>query len=981
MKRTFITPISQQRARGAPSATRMLGASLLLAIAGAFQPANAQTFKSGNVTCADLDPTWFECKIDPPNAGTFTCDGVTFNVIRPSTINPTNQSSFDWTATIGIDAVIAKGGKDANVYTYSPESLGATGLVSPANCGGGSQQCGLSHISFCYDKELIAEKTAEAKFYKKIDWTITKTALPEEASANAGEGADFGYKVEVKKNETFSGPYLVEGEITIRNISASAATFEVEDKVGGVVADVDCEQTSLDQGESTTCTYSAELDAPTNGTNTAKITSLTLGVGSVLASANYSFDSPILTEDSEPEEVKVTDTNGKTWTTAVGATWEYSVNHVCSTEAGNYGEDGTYSDKFSNVATILNTTDGDITYGSASAEVTLNCYAPLVSKDATPTFKRTYSWTIEKSVDVPKWKLDPGQTGTSTYTVMVTKDQKDSDFAVTGTISVKNPNPAGSMTVALSDDLPGSTNLTLGCTGLTIAALGTGTCTYSADLPDNTRRLNTATATINGLAVSYTAPVDFTGVLPTTVYGYPEINVTDDADDGVNQGWGPISSTQSFTYTAERTCARTIKDYWDKKTRHNVATITETGAKAFKDVTWECTLPPNATLNMIKDAVPAWERDWGWTIEKAADQTSINPLSIDQTFLVNYDVTVTPTVADLFKVSGSVNITNADHTEPASITSLSDALSPGNIGINLNCGITLPYTLAGGATLTCTYDRTLSPAEAQLAGLPPAQESTVVLTNKATAVTTDDFYGTQTFTAEWSATFANPDPETDKCVDITDTNLAEPLATQYCGVGGVKVFEYPLTVGPYQECGDYTVHNVASLKSDDGKMPTAEWTIDVKVPCVGCTLTPGYWKTHSAYGPAPYDPAWMKLGNADNDETSEVQDEGFFLSGQTYYQVLWTSSQGGNAYYILGRAYIAAQLNILGGAGSTPAVDGALKAAEGLFKKYKPDQVAALKANDSVRKDFITAAGTLDAFNNGLTGPGHCSEDRFSAVK
>lgn len=134
----------------------------------------------------------------------------------------------------------------------------------------------------------------------------------------------------------------------------------------------------------------------------------------------------------------------------------------------------------------------------------------------------------------------------------------------------------------------------------------------------------------------------------------------------------------------------------------------------------------------------------------------------------------------------------------------------------------------------------------------------------------------------------------------------------------------------------------------------------------GCTLTPGYWKTHSMYGPAPYDATWAMIG----------EDTPFFLSGQSYYEVLWTSPSGGNAYYILAHAYIAAELNQLNGASIPDDVLAAWNEATGLFSTYTPDEVAALKGNNGkeLRAQFIGLAEILDNYNNGLTGPGHCSE-------
>ena len=130
----------------------------------------------------------------------------------------------------------------------------------------------------------------------------------------------------------------------------------------------------------------------------------------------------------------------------------------------------------------------------------------------------------------------------------------------------------------------------------------------------------------------------------------------------------------------------------------------------------------------------------------------------------------------------------------------------------------------------------------------------------------------------------------------------------------------------------------------------------------GCTLTPGYWKTHSQYGPAPYDTTWAVIG----------EDTTFYLSGQTYYEVLWTSPERGNAYYILAHPFIAAKLNIAKGASVPADVQTAITDATDLFNTYNPDEIGALKGRDELRAQFITLASVLDEYNNGITGPGHC---------
>lgn len=135
-------------------------------------------------------------------------------------------------------------------------------------------------------------------------------------------------------------------------------------------------------------------------------------------------------------------------------------------------------------------------------------------------------------------------------------------------------------------------------------------------------------------------------------------------------------------------------------------------------------------------------------------------------------------------------------------------------------------------------------------------------------------------------------------------------------------------------------------------------------PPPGCTYTLGYWKTHSKAGPAPYDPTWALLPGGLEQNTS------FFLSGKTWLAV-FNTAPAGNAYYQLSQQYMAAKLNVLGGADPTAAA-AAIAAAETLFNTYTPAQVAALPKNSAVRAQFIALSGTLDQYNNGIIGPGHC---------
>ena len=161
------------------------------------------------------------------------------------------------------------------------------------------------------------------------------------------------------------------------------------------------------------------------------------------------------------------------------------------------------------------------------------------------------------------------------------------------------------------------------------------------------------------------------------------------------------------------------------------------------------------------------------------------------------------------------------------------------------------------------------------------------------------------------------------------------------------------------------VFNYSGFEGDPAKEKQTLMRFDIEPTTQdgGCTLTSGYWKTHSEFGPASYDDTWAQLTNGAS--TS------FFLSGKSYHQVLWTSAFGGNAYYILAHAYIAAQLNFLNGADPTDAQT-AFDNATTLFNTYTPLQISQLRGNNSIRNQFIALSIKLGKYNIGLIGPGHC---------
>lgn len=129
------------------------------------------------------------------------------------------------------------------------------------------------------------------------------------------------------------------------------------------------------------------------------------------------------------------------------------------------------------------------------------------------------------------------------------------------------------------------------------------------------------------------------------------------------------------------------------------------------------------------------------------------------------------------------------------------------------------------------------------------------------------------------------------------------------------------------------------------------FNVPVTTASVGCTYTQGYYKNKGK--------ALLPSGT-------------FFLSAQSWHDVLETPPQKGNAYYILAHQYIAAVMNAK--SASTPsAISAAIGSATTYFGKATPDDWS---AKGSYSKEQLTGwADLLDGYNNGKAGPKHCDNE------
>jgi hypothetical protein len=149
----------------------------------------------------------------------------------------------------------------------------------------------------------------------------------------------------------------------------------------------------------------------------------------------------------------------------------------------------------------------------------------------------------------------------------------------------------------------------------------------------------------------------------------------------------------------------------------------------------------------------------------------------------------------------------------------------------------------------------------------------------------------------------------------------------------------------------------ARITNDVGVVIT--FTNTFTPPGPGCTRTQGFWKNHE------------ELWDAVADGKPFLTTSTFYNSGVSYITIMKTPPAKGNAYLQLAHQFIAARLNVNGGSSGVAAVDAALGGAAAYFAGA-PAGIP--NPGDPTRSQLQAWATTLDDFNNGKTGPGHCGD-------
>lgn len=686
-------------------------------------------FIDGNPSCATLNAnnagfpnvtSDFGFKINDGTNGTFTftnppgtlTGGALPDPYNSVTISNSDGTLFNWAATLGIDAVIVKGGPNADAFVYIPEDTADTQLHPPVNPNSPTgEYYSISHIEFCYDYEFSARKTADTAYTRTYTWTIDKSVDPDTHTGFAGDSFTSDYDIVVDQSYEDSA-FAVSGTITVNNPTPFTASFSVADSVGGTVASVSCPTYSLAPFASTTCTYSASLADKTDGTNTATITSLTAGIGGATATAGYAFGEP--TTVVGYQTVNVSDTfpyPGGTPEALGSASGDYTFDNdqdfECPTTTESY-TNGYYTYQKVNRAEIDETGQYDET------TVTVHCYLPQVTKTATASYDETHTWTLEKTVNPLYQSGYPGDVLPWTWKVDVSETFAESNFAVSGTISVYNPHPTLQLVVDVSDQLNDGTAAVVDCdpvtegnqTSLTVAALGTGVCSYTAAPTGRTATLNTATATRNTVSFTGTVAVTF---VKNVIHGTATLT---DTQIGLNQtltaGAGPWQFTADDSHTCSMDSSMYGADGYYEGQETNTAYLTPSGGTQQSDGAQTDYMCEGGYVDLLKmtDGVVDPTMSWSFALYNGPDGFGTTALGSGSTFgdadgILDFGMPIlnpedTYTICELgvpagwsslWQVGGATVIPynpDADKTPPEDV---------GNRCVDFGAGTTIPVTV------------------------------------------------------------------------------------------------------------------------------------------------------------------------------------------------------------------------------------------------------------------------------------------------
>lgn len=601
-------------------------------------------------------------------------------------------------------------------------------------------------ITFTFSDKLIwaaptISKLASGTVATRYTWEIEKTVSNTEDDADAtdfatqnqapGSAATFHYDIKVTGTE-HKGAYAVTGKVTVKNSNPGAmvvtlsdslhdgtvCTFDGTDHDGAAAGFQANVPSNLPDGTDYAYSCAPTADPPVAGDNTARVTwstnrypqtdaqawATSPGTDFREATDGYTYDATGNTDKSVSVSDTYAELNGPRTVT-------YDASNL--DQQGKYVRTFAYSHAFSgdpagtctshvNTAkvSVLQTAPDPATLAQDSATAEVCVGADLtVTKNKVVSLKRTYAFSIDKSVEDSSVEVDP-ETGKATadYTVVVTDGKAtDSDWAMSGEITVDNPNDWAVTLSSITDSYEGTVCTVSQGADLVIGAdnpqtevdegkrVFAYTCTFTSKPPYN--GTNTATVTWDE-AVAATASDTASGTAAvvgadwTLAKVNESVHVVDDKTvEGASNALGTViwlaeGTEHTFTYSLE------LEGLPGQCVDHdNTATITETGANS--SVTVTVCYPVDPTVD--KTAGGTYDRTYLWEITKEADQTLVETDGVDGAE-VGYTVTAKPNgyTDDGWTMNGTITVSNPNDFKSMTV----DITDVPNVGPGATCTVT-----------------------------------------------------------------------------------------------------------------------------------------------------------------------------------------------------------------------------------------------------------------------------------------------------
>jgi hypothetical protein len=760
-----------------------------------------------------------------------------------------------------------------------------------ANTDGATRTTPTVTATLCIGEDLTVSKTANTSFTRTYTFGISKSVDQTEIDIVAGGTATFTYTVSVKHDAGTDSGWLVSGTITVTNPNTwEAITANVADSIdngggctvtGGtnvVVPKAVDPFTPSSVSLPYTCTYSS-APSPLSGTNTATATwdssAYYTPTGSASGTAAYAFTTPTSIVDGS---AAVTDTLGGTLGTAsaTGASCAVDLSQPATTTCSDSpsGTKFTYSLSFSGVGGTSTsytnkatfTTDTTGTTGSASQTVAVNVGEDLkVSKTATTSFARTYTWAITKSVTPTTQDISLGGSATFPYTVKVTNTgYADSGWEVTGTITVTNPNNWEAITATVVDSLPGGACTVNGGSNIvSVPASSTVSlpyvCTFASNPGSGT---NTATAAWN--KATFFTPDGSASGTAAFVFGAPT-TIKDDSVTVTDSLKGSLGSCSISTSPCTFTYSLSFSGVGGTGTSYaNTVTFKTDTTGTTGSASQTAKVYVGEDLTVSETASPAFTRTFAWTLAKYCNSPADTLTTCSQTVLpggaamFNYGVITTNTgyANSAWAITGTITVTNPNNWEAITLASISDAVNNGGTCTSPS-GTTM--TVPASSSITFTYSCTFTSGSSG--------------TSTATASWTGGYTPHSGASSAASFAFATPTFIVNGAVKVTDPQYSTTSALGYCYATGVTgtpgtpcTFTYSHTFTTtsatqgstsYSNTATMTGSTQATLGGGAGPtfngvvLGTASSTVSVNVP-VTSTVTNGQFCSFGSQFPLIY---------------------------------------------------------------------------------------------------------------------------------